>query len=158
VALVSVAVCYCLSKSVTVREVPGEPDAQPVAAEPPPPQEHAAPPTTDPPPCSAFGRKLSDINVSADLTEGQVIALWGPPEAHVGFAIDYRVYFLEDGRELSLEFKAREPHRLLRALIRTPGQEHAELRFTHRGARLSDRGRRLGDIKLTDDLTEKEVI
>ena len=74
-------------------------------------------------------RKLSEIALTADLTRDDVFKIWGAQDANRGSGVDYRAYFLEDGRELWLAFASDPKHRLLRALVMSPATGERELLF-----------------------------
>jgi len=50
------------------------------------------------------GRNLADIHFTADLTQEQVVAIWGQPDALRGFGIDYKEYNLENGQKVWIQF------------------------------------------------------
>jgi hypothetical protein len=47
-------------------------------------------------------RRFNDIKLSTDLTEQQVLSVWGQPDRRPGSGHDYKAYTLEDGHELHL--------------------------------------------------------
>ena len=70
------------------------------------------------------GRRLSDIKLTAVLTEAQVAAVWGPPDGHRGSGIDYISYTVEDNQEVWMQFSYNPPYPLLGAILwsRSTGQ------------------------------------
>jgi hypothetical protein len=65
-------------------------------------------------------RTLTDIKLSADLTQAGVESVWGKPDGERGSGVAYLAYKLEDGQELWLQFLPEPPHRLRGALIVSP--------------------------------------
>ena len=62
-------------------------------------------------------RQLADVALTAELTEGEVLQKWGPPDSIGGSGIEYRCYQLEEGETLCLNFDGSPPHRLFGAII-----------------------------------------
>jgi hypothetical protein len=74
-------------------------------------------------------RRLDDIKLCAELTEEQVLALWGQPDGLRGSGSDYRAYTLEDGRELWLEYSSDSRRHLLSAGLFSPTSCEHQLVF-----------------------------
>jgi len=74
-------------------------------------------------------RKLSDIKFTADLTREQVAAVWGAPDGHRGFGIDYYAYTLEDGQEVRIQFTPEAPYQLLAVIIVSPQTGQLKILF-----------------------------
>jgi hypothetical protein len=62
-------------------------------------------------------RNLSDIRFTADLTQEQVVTIWGQPDGYRGSGIAYVEYTLKDGQEVWMTFLLGSPHRLNWALL-----------------------------------------
>lgn len=56
---------------------------------------------------------INGLKLSAELTEEEVLANWGPPDAIVGSGFEYLVYELKDGRRLWLLFDSYYEHQPL---------------------------------------------
>lgn len=73
--------------------------------------------------------RLSDINLSEQLTKEQVISNWGPPDAIVGSGVEYLCYTLEDGCQLGLRFASKKPHQLLDAFLTDSSKKESKVLF-----------------------------
>lgn len=62
-------------------------------------------------------RNLSDIHFSADLTQEQVVTIWGQPDGYRGFGIAYFEYTLNSGQEVWITYLPDSSHRLNWALL-----------------------------------------
>jgi hypothetical protein len=69
---------------------------------------------------ASHGRKLSDIHFSANLTQEQVVTIWGQPDGDRGSGIAYVEYTLEDGQEVLLAFLPEPPYSLQMAMLFSP--------------------------------------
>jgi hypothetical protein len=99
---------------------------------------------------SMKARRLAEIKLSAELTEDKVLALWGPPDSRIGSGVDYKVYSLEGGQALWLEYSPGESRNLLSAKLVSPSSGDRK--------RLFPKPRRLEDIKLCAELTREQVL
>jgi hypothetical protein len=62
-------------------------------------------------------RGLTEIKITSELTEDEVVSKWGKPQGHRGSGISYLAYTLDDGREVWLAFLAEPPRRLRGAVL-----------------------------------------
>jgi len=124
---------------------------------------------------SAGARKIDQISLVPTLTLRDVEEHWGPPDREVPLNFLVVRYRMSDGRDLLLVFDCMSPHELVRAermddrgeKVSAIFEESPEsLRIRHSSARKADcdastrpcKTRRLEDLALTADTTEKEII
>jgi hypothetical protein len=56
-------------------------------------------------PAERPNRELSDLTITNGITYRQVSAVWGRPDGLAGSGINYYVYYLEDNRQVLIQFE-----------------------------------------------------
>jgi hypothetical protein len=97
---------------------------------------------------TAADRKITDFGYT-NLTEGQVIAAWGPPDAYTDFAStnDFFWVYRVGTREQWMAFKTEPPHRLNAVAWMPPAAKVVPERRT----------RKLSDLTITNGITYEQV-